>query len=69
VRSPLLVVAEGFDRRQQEWPFFCEHDRDLPLGGAVDARVGPARFPVIQVRLGFLQALEAKDLQWRSLWP
>ena len=36
---------------------------DLPLGGAVDARVGPARFPVVQVGLSFLQAFEAKSFQ------
>src|SRR5262249_14961805 len=39
-----------------------EHSRDLPLGSAVDTRVGPARFPVVQVGLGFLQAFEAWPL-------
>jgi hypothetical protein len=30
----------------------------------VDARISPARFPVIQVGLGLFQALEAKALPW-----
>ena len=64
----VLVITEGLDgQRQQERPLFGEHDGDLPLGGAVDARVGPARFPVVQVGLGFLEALEAEALQRRFL--
>ena len=64
----VLVVAEGLDRqRQQSRLLLGEHDRDLPLGGAVDARVGPALFPVIQVGLGFLQAFEAQPFQRRFL--
>src|SRR5271165_435080 len=60
----VLVVAEGFDgQRQQGRPLLGEHGRDLPLGGAMDARVGPARFPVIQGGLRLLGAFEAHALQ------
>ena len=38
---------------------FGEHRCNLPLGGPVNARVGPARFPAIQVSLRFFQALKA----------
>ena len=64
----VLVIAEGLDgQRQQGRPLFGEHGRDLPLGGAVNARVGPALFPVIQVGLRFLEALEAQAFQRRFL--
>ena len=64
----VLVIAEGLDgQRQQGRPLFGEHGGDLPLGGAVDARVGPARFPVIQVGLRLLKAFEAHALQRRLL--
>ena len=33
----------------------------------MDARVGPAFFPVVQVGLGFLEAFEAEALQRRFL--
>ena len=33
----------------------------------MDARVGPMRFPVVEISLGFLQALEAQAFQGRSL--
>ena len=59
-----LVITEGLDgQRQQGWPLFGEHGRDLPLGGAVDARVGPARFPMVQIRLRFLRAFETHAFQ------
>src|ERR1039458_9764889 len=60
----VLVIAEGLDRqRQQGGSFFGEHGRDLPLGGAMDARVGPVRFPILQVGLRLLRAFEAQALQ------
>jgi hypothetical protein len=37
-----------------------EHGGHLPLGRAVDARIGPALLPAVDVGLGFGQALEAK---------
>ena len=64
----ILVIAERFQRqRQQRGFFFGEHGRYLPLGGAVNARVGPALFPVVQVGLGFLQTFEALSLERRLL--
>src|SRR6266567_1550426 len=64
----VLVVAERLQRqRLQKGLLFGEHRRYLPLGAAVDALVGPALFPVIQIRLRFFQALELLALQWRFL--
>ena len=64
----VLVIAERFERqRQQERLLFGKHGRHLPFGGAVDARVGPARFPVVQIGLGLFQALEAQSFQRRFL--
>ena len=64
----VLVIAERLDgQRQQGRPLFGEHGRHLPLGGAVDARVGPALFPMIQIGLRFLQAFETHALQRRLL--
>ena len=63
-----LVIAEGFQRqREQRRPFFGEHGRHLPLGGAVNARVGATLFPAIQIRLRFLQTLETHAFQRRLL--
>jgi len=60
----ILVVAEGLQReRQQGRLFFGEHGRHLPLSGAVNARVGPALFPMIQVSLSILQTFEALSLE------
>ncbi len=47
--------------------FFAEHDRHLPFRRAMDARVGPALFPAIQIRLRFFQALEAHPFKGRFL--
>jgi hypothetical protein len=43
--------------------FFPEHGRDLPFRGPVDARVGPALFPLIEVALRLLERFEAQALQ------
>jgi hypothetical protein len=60
----VLGVTKGFQRQWQQRRFlFGKHGGDLPLGGAVDARVGPALFPVIEVGLGFVQSLEAQAFQ------
>src|SRR5271155_948033 len=64
----ILVVAERLQRqRLQVGLLFGEHRRYLPLGPAVDARVGPALFPVVQIRLRLFQALELLALQRRHL--
>ena len=60
----VLVIAERFQRQRQQRGFlFGKHGGHLPFGGAVDARVGPALFPVIEVGLGFFQTLEAQAFQ------
>ena len=67
----VLVIAEGLDgQRQQRRPLLGEHSRDLPLGGAMDARVGPACFPMVQVGLRLLGAFEAQSLNGViCAWP
>ena len=60
----VLVIAERFHRqREQGWFFFREHGRHLPFRGAVDARIGPVRFPAIQIGLRLFQTLEALSFQ------
>ena len=64
----VLVIAERLEwQRQQRRLFLGEHRRHLALGGAVNARVGPALFPVVQIGLRLLQTLEAQALQRRLL--
>ena len=56
---PVLVITKRFERqRQQRRFFFGKHRRDLPLGGAMDACVGPPGFPVIEIALGFGETFE-----------
>src|SRR5688572_30728922 len=46
----VAVMAEGLERqRVQGQSLFSEHYRDLPFRGAVDARIGPALFPSVEV--------------------
>jgi|SRR5579862_4265624 len=60
----VLVVAERFQgQRKQERFFFGKHGGDLPFGGAVDAGIGAAGFPTVQIGLRFFQALEAFSLE------
>ena len=47
--------------------FFREHHGALALCGAMDARVGPARFPAVEIGLGCLDRLETQALQRRLL--
>src|SRR5258708_33334892 len=64
----VLVVTERLQRqRLQRRLLFGEHRSDLPLGAAMDALVGPAFFPVVQIRLRLFQTLEALALQRRLL--
>jgi hypothetical protein len=54
-----LVIAEELVRqRQQRGPLFGKHRRYLPLGGAMNARVGPALFPPVQVSLRLFHPFE-----------
>src|ERR1035437_6895510 len=71
----VLVIAEGLDGQwQQGRPLFGEHGSDLPLGGAMDARVGPARFPMVQVGLRLFRsgrarwAVAARPAALRRTW-
>ena len=62
------VVAKRLERQRAERrPFLGKHRGDLALRGAVDARVGPVRFPAIEIRLRRLERLEAQALQRRLL--
>src|SRR5215467_12994001 len=70
VHGPLavLVIAERLDRqRKQCWALFGEHRCDLPLGGPVNACVGPVRFPAVQIGLCVFQTLEALPFEGRLL--
>ena len=54
------IVAKGFERqRLQVRPLLGKHRAHLALRRAVDPRVGPARLPLIEVRLRRLDRLEA----------
>src|SRR5579862_1578741 len=62
----ILVITKRFERqRKQSWLLFSKHCRNLPLGGSVNARVGPPRFPVVQIRLSLFEALEALPFERR----
>jgi hypothetical protein len=45
---------------------FGEDRRCLPLGPDVDAFIGPALFPVIQIRQRSFQALESIENQFKK---
>ena len=63
----VLVIAEGLQRQRLKLGFlFGEHGGDLTFGGAVNARIGPAFLPAVQVSLSFAEAFEAQSAQ-RSL--
>ena len=62
------VIAKRFERQRPERGLLLgKHRGDLSLRRAVDARVGPARLPAIQVRLRLLERLEAESSQRRLL--
>ena len=57
------VVAKRLDGSGAERGLLLgKHHGDLALRRAVDARVGPARLPAIEVRLRLLERLEAQAL-------
>src|SRR5882672_3540072 len=52
----VTVIAKWFERKRAErGPLLGKHQGDLPFRGAVDARVGPARLPAIQIGLRLLE--------------
>src|ERR1700722_15611560 len=66
IHAPLamFVVAKRFQgKRQQERFFFGKHGSDLSFGGAMNAGIGTACLPTIQIGLGLLQALKAFSLE------
>jgi hypothetical protein len=64
----VLVIAERLQRqRLQQGHLFGEYGRQLPVGAAIDACVGPVLFPVIEIRLHFFQALEVLAFKWGLL--
>ena len=50
-----------------EQAFLRQHGRHLPFGGAVNARIGPALFPAIEIGLRLFQSLEAQSFEWSLL--
>ena len=62
------VVAKRLERQRAERGLLLgKHRGDLALRRAVDARVGPVRFPAIEIGLRLLQRLEAQAVQRRLL--
>ena len=62
--AAVLVVAERLDRQRAERrAFLGKHGGDLALGRAVDAGVGPALLPAVEVGLGIVELLEAEAAQ------
>src|SRR5271170_4187601 len=54
----IAVIPEWLHwQREQRRFLFGEHSSDLSLGCAVNAGVGPALLPAIQIRLRLFQAL------------
>ena len=62
------VIAKRLERQRPERrPLLGKHRGDLALGRAVDARVGPAILPAIEIGLRGLERLEAQALERRLL--
>jgi hypothetical protein len=65
IHAPLavLVVAKRLQgKRQQGWFFFGKHGGHLSFGGAMNAGIGTACLPAIQIGLGLFQAFKAFSL-------
>ena len=66
--AAVLVVAERLERQRSERrALFGEHGGDLALGRAVDAGIGPAPLPAVEIRLSDVEPLEAEAAQRRLL--
>ena len=64
----VAIVAKRREwERPQGGPLFGKHRRGLALRGAVEARVGPALLPAIEVRLRRVECLEAQAFERRLL--
>src|SRR5437016_1375031 len=62
-----VVPKRGRRQRPEVRALLRKHRRDLALGGPMDARVSPARLPVIEVDLRVSEPLEAQPLEGRAL--
>ena len=63
-----LVVAKRLEgQRAERRTLFGKHGGDLALGRAVDAGIGPAPLPAVQIPLAVVEALEAEAAQRRFL--
>ena len=66
--AAVLVVAERLEgQRAERRTLLGKHGGDLALGRAVDAGVGPAPLPAVQVRLAVVEVLESEAAQRRLL--
>ena len=66
--AAVFVVAERLERQRAEGrTLLGEHGGDLALRRAVDAGVGPALLPAVQVGLGGVELLEAEATERRLL--
>src|SRR5688500_16580754 len=64
----ISILPERFQRQLEQYGLlFGKHRGNLSFGGAVDACVGPALFPVIEISLRLFEALESHALQRRPL--
>src|SRR3989454_6786007 len=62
-----VVPKRGRWQRPEVRALLRKHRSDLALGGPMDARVSPARLPVIEVDLRVSEPLEAQPLEGRAL--
>src|SRR5207245_10842684 len=62
-----VVPKRGRRQRPEVRALLRKHGGDLALGRPVDARVGPARLPVLEVALRVGKPLEAQPLEGRAL--
>src|SRR5439155_237851 len=62
-----IVPKRGRRQRSEVRALLRKHRGDLALGRPVDARVGPARLPVIEVGLRVGEPLEAQPFEGRAL--
>jgi hypothetical protein len=61
-----FTMTEMRRQRQKEGQFLGPHHRHLPFHRAVDSRVGPSFFPVVEISLRRLHRFEAQAFE-RSL--
>ena len=62
------VIAKRLERQRAERGLLLgKHRGDLAFRRAVDARVGPVRFPAIEIRLRLVERFEAEAAQRRLL--